>query len=456
MWDLPDVLPIAPPGPWRDAIGQGVLAETHAFAFTVVPEPSAAAIAACVVFAAVRRRPGLSGYSVGMPTRTLLVAGVLFAFALGADAMETLTFRSRPFPTAQPQTLTATGRVVIRDSAGAVYFETDGGARHLIAAKDILSESEDDRPFEPVDAKGLGERLLVDLPEGFRVHKTKHYVVAYNTSREYAEWVSSLLEGLHRALVRYWKKRGLDLEEPEFPLPVIVHRSRAEYDAACRVEGVGAGVIGYYHVGTNVVRMYDLTGDQAFRAAGAGARRGSRAEVTRLLSMPIAEPLVATVVHEATHQVCFNTGVMQRMADLPLWMVEGMAVYFEAPKAGGGSRGWRGIGQVNQRRLMTFRRNLSEWNQSTIRRLIASDDVLRDPQTAGAAYANAWALTYYLIKKRPKDYVAYVKELAQREPFALGPADDRAAARARVDLFTEHFGPVDELQQDLVEAMTRL
>ena len=37
----------------------------------------------------------------------------------------------------------------------------------------------------------------------------------------------------------------------------------------------------------------------------------------------------ATPLHEAIHQQCFNTGVMQRLAPLPKWFVEGMATGFE-------------------------------------------------------------------------------------------------------------------------------
>lgn len=381
-------------------------------------------------------------------------AAVLFAAGSYAGAMETLTFRHEPYPNAAPIELTATGQALVADSVGNRFFETVDGARYLIAAKDVLSESSDDEAFEPATEEEVSERLLADLPDGFRVHTTKHYVIAYDTSREYAEWVSSLLEGLNKALVRYWKRAGIRLEEPKFPLPIIIHRTAAAYAAASRAEGVGASAIGYYHMGTNRVRMYDLTGAQSLR--GGGPRRGSRAEISRMLSQPNAEPLVATIVHEATHQVCFNTGLMQRFADLPLWLVEGMAVYFEAPKAGS-ARGWRGIGQVNERQLRSFRRNLPKWNAGSLTSLIASDDRIRDPRTGGDAYADAWALNYYLFKKREEDYVAYVKTLSERKPLDGPPADESDAdqARRRLRVFTENFGPLDELERDFLETMTR-
>lgn len=385
-----------------------------------------------------------------------LVTAAIVTAASAAAANETLTFRYEPYPGADARTETATGRVLIGDSAGNRFFETVDGARRLLAAADVLSETSDDKAFEPATPDELGERLLADLPDGFRLHTTKHYVVAYETSREYAEWTSSLLEGLYKALVSYWKGEGIDLEEPEFPLPIVIHSSQAAYNAAARAEGVGVGAIGYYHMATNRVRMYDLTGADALRGAG-GMRRGSRREITRMLSLPAAEPLVATIVHEATHQVCFNTGLLERYANLPLWLVEGMAVYFEAPQSGS-SRGWSGIGKVNRRRLLTFRRHLHEWDRSSLTSLIASDDRLRDPRTAGAAYADAWALNYYLIKRRGDDYVAYVKALSEREALEGPPADesDEDAARRRLKVFTDHFGPLEELEPDFLQAISRL
>lgn len=394
-----------------------------------------------------------------MPLRLfpLLVLAALASVPSSLAAMETLTFRYRPYAGADAQVLTATGQVLAEDSIGNRFFETDSGGQYLIAADDVIEASKDDRPFEPAEADLIGERLAADLGDGFGVHTTKHYVVVYDTSREYAEWASSLLEGLYRALVGYWKKQGIKLEEPRFPLPVVIHRTTEAYNVASRADGVPAGAIGYYHMRSNRVRMYDLSGSDSLRAGGAGLRRGSRREITRMLAQPAAEPLVATIVHEATHQVCFNTGLLERFTDLPIWLVEGMAVYFEAPQSGS-RRGWSGIGKVNQRRLATFRRNLPKWNTNSLTSLIASDDRLRDTRTAGAAYADAWALNYFLIKKRRKDYVAYVKTLGERKPLEGPPADetDSEQAARRMQVFAEHFGDVRELERDFLQAMRRL
>ncbi|TWT46919.1 hypothetical protein Pla111_20210 [Botrimarina hoheduenensis] len=372
-------------------------------------------------------------------------------------AVETFVFREQPFGGGAVAARTVVGQVLLSDSTGGVLLDSVDGGRYLISGDDVVSRFADDAPFTPVTAEGLGERLLEELPPGFRVHTTEHYVIAYDTSREYAEWASSLLESLQEALVRYWTRQGLELHAPRFPLGVVIHRSAEDYQRIARAEIGTAGAVGYYSMRTNRVRMFDLTGSDEVRGGARGPRSGSRREITQMLSVPAAEPLVATIVHEATHQVAFNTGVMQRFADLPLWLVEGMAVYFEAPNAGS-SRGWRGIGKVNRQRLVSFRRNLPKWNRNSLTSLIGSDLRLRDARTAADAYADAWALNYFLIQRREEQYVAYVKTMADKKPLE-GPEANASAseiARDRLAEFVTHFGPLPELEQEFLRTMSRL
>src|SRR4029077_20859924 len=38
-----------------------------------------------------------------------------------------------------------------------------------------------------------------------------------------------------------------------------------------------------------------------------------------------------TMIHEATHQAAFNTGLHSRIGESPKWVVEGLATVYEAP-----------------------------------------------------------------------------------------------------------------------------
>ncbi|MEM9187486.1 MAG: DUF1570 domain-containing protein [Planctomycetota bacterium] len=344
--------------------------------------------------------------------------------------------------------LTVAGRVLAEDESGTIFLQQPDGAVWLIAGDEVLGRSATGESFQPLDADALAERVLAELPDGFAVYQTPHYVVAYETSRGFARWTASMLERLNRAFTAHWKRQGFELNSPEFPLVVIVHATAAGYAEASAAE-LGApvgGMVGYYSLQSNRVRMYDLTGGEARRAPGS---RGSLKEINRMLASPAAAPLVATVVHEATHQIAFNCGLHTRYADLPLWLVEGMAVYFEAPDLSSG-RGWRGIGKVNYPRLEVFQSNLPRWKPGGVVRLVATNERLRDPQEAGAAYADAWALNYFLIKQRPADYTAYLKEMAAKPALAGDTAEQRLAD------FRRYFGDPDELQRVFLAKMARL
>jgi hypothetical protein len=295
----------------------------------------------------------------------------------------------------------------------------------------------------------MGERLLAELPAEFRIHTTPHYVVCYNTSRTYAQWTSSLLERLYKAFTGYWKNQGLALQEPEFPLPVLVFADRQAYEEASRADlpnGVG-NIVGFYSLRSNRVNMFDLTGLEAIRTAN--GRRGSLREINQMLSQPAAVPLVATIVHEATHQIAFNCGLQSRFADIPLWLCEGMAVYFEAPDLTS-TRGWRGIGRINYPRLATFQDNLAQWQEGSLARLLADSSRLRDPRTAADAYADAWALNYYLIKYEPDAYREYLKLMAAKPPLVEDDPDTRLAE------FRRHFGDLRDLEQKFLKQMSRV
>jgi hypothetical protein len=346
-------------------------------------------------------------------------------------------------------------RVVVEAADGGLLAQSDDGMLWTIEHQELVHRKRLESPFEPLTHDELAERMADDLPGEFRVHTTPHYVVCYDTSRAYAQWVSSLLERLHKAFTNYWEKEGLELREPEFPLPIIVFADPRSYDQASRddlpggtgvLSGTGGGIVGYYSLRSNRVNMFDLTGYEALR--GSANRRGSLREINQMLSQPAAVPLVATIVHEATHQIAFNCGLQTRYADIPLWLCEGMAVYFEAPDLAS-SRGWRGIGRVNYARLERFQKNLPDWNEDSLESLLRADDRFRNPQTAVDAYADAWALNYYLIRYESDAYADYLKLLSKKRPLMQDEPAGRLAE------FRKHFGDMDRLEQKFLRQMSR-
>ena len=88
----------------------------------------------------------------------------------------------------------------------------------------------------------------------------------------------------------------------------VVFSNQADYrrDAAARGIAINGDIVGYYSPQTNRVSMYSMGG------------RGQWHETA------------VTIIHEATHQTAYNTGVHNRFGQNPVWVVEGLGTMFEA------------------------------------------------------------------------------------------------------------------------------
>lgn len=339
------------------------------------------------------------------------------------------------------------GRIVVTAEDGGLMVETREGTLWTVPPEELVSKQSDAEPFRPLTADETALALKSELPPGFEVYQTKHYVICYNTSRAYAQWCGSLFERLYQGFQNYWTNRGFTLKEPEYPLTAIVFADRASYARYARTElgdGVDA-IIGYYSLKTNRMTLFDMTG-----TAGSSASRGTQSQIAQTLAQPDAAKTVATIVHEATHQIAFNCGLHRRYADIPLWVSEGLAVYFETPDVGN-SKGWSTIGAVNHARLHTLRVYAPRRPADSIETLIRDDERMRNPQMAADAYAEAWALNYFLINAKSQQYRAYIKELAVKEPLVWDKPEERLAA------FRRAFGDdLQALDRDFQRYISRL
>ena len=402
------------------------------------------------------RRFGRNGMPLTL-TRVLNVGSVAWPFAralalsalallvvsAGAPAMDRLRVR------ADSGEHSLAGKIIVEAKDGGLLIQLADGALEAVQPEQLVERTRDDVAFAPLTSDQLAKQLLSELPDGFDIHKTAHFVICHNTSREYAQWCGGLFERLYKGFTNYWSRRGIKLHDPEFPLAAVVCGDRDSYVRFSRRElGDSAGsIIGYYSLKTNRITMYDLTGMESIRGGG---RRGSAAEINLLLAQPQAENLVATIVHEATHQLAFNTGLQTRFADIPGWLSEGLAVYFEKPDLQS-AKGWKGIGGVNADRLEQFREYLPQRPSDSLKSLIVDDKRIRSPRVAAPAYAEAWALNYFLIQQRPKEFVAYLKVLQQKPPMVW---DD---PETRLREFRSAFGgDLNKLDADFLRLIQRL
>lgn len=251
------------------------------------------------------------------------------------------------------------------------------------------------RRFRSYTTGELRAALLRELGKGFAVTGTSHYLVAHPRGQR-DRWARRF-EDLYRAFVHYFAVRGLKPAEPPFPLIGVVCRDQREFrrHVARASAAASADLQGLYDLGSNRIILYDM---QAQRDS---ARWRQNASV---------------IIHEAAHQTAFNTGVHSRFAPPPLWVAEGLATMFEAAGVYDSYHHTRRKDRINRGRFRAFRQQThSNHGPTPLEAMIASDRRFRtDP---AAAYAEAWAFTFYLVETQPRRYASYLGRTARRPPF---------------------------------------
>ena len=340
------------------------------------------------------------------------------------------------------------GRVLVRFSDGLLLEETSGRL-WTIRSSQLISEEKTEDEFQSLNAVDLGQVVAAEAIEAgvsspFEVYQSEHYVIATNTGEAYAKWCGALLERLKEAMFNFWKIRDLELSEPEFPLPVLILSRKEDYGKLAfydKTPGSAQGQ-GYYLITGNRVVLYDLTSN------GQASSARTISDVQRRLAKSPAS--VATAVHEASHQIAFNCGVHTRYADNPLWLSEGLAMYFETPDLTS-RRGWRTVGKVSLVRLRQFRDFAAKRRRGdSLHSLIRDSTRLVDPDLAVDAYSEAWALTHFLIRSRGRQYSEFVKKHADRPRLDFDKPEQRVAA------FEEGFGPINILEKQFLNYVRRL
>lgn len=345
-----------------------------------------------------------------------------------ASGVETVTFKTAAgdLVNGKPKAKqTVVGEILVEALDGAVMLQSDEGRIWTIQPDQILNRQSDNNPLVPATADQLKKRMLGELPPGFSVYQTANYLILHNTTELYVKQVGRLFEQLHRGFYAYWKNQGWDLPKPRFPLVALVLADRNSFmkHATSEVGPTASQVFGYYHLSNNRMTTFNI---------------------------PNLERNVATIIHEATHQLAYNCGLQCRFADNPKWVSEGLAMFFESPDFRSASK-WRSIGRVNVKNLGRFREYMTRRPEDSLTTLISDGKRFLDANQIEAAYGESWALTYFLLKTHRKQYVEYLRELSKGTPSVeLSP-------RERILMFEKAFGTtLGELDKQFLAYMRRV
>lgn len=264
------------------------------------------------------------------------------------------------------------------------------------------------RSYSSPELRGL---LQQEFGNGYEVTGDGHYLVVFPVGQR-DTWAPRF-EQLYRSFHQYFTARGWRPTEPKFPLVAVVFPSQRQFQQYAASEGsaLAAGTLGYYSPISNRILLYDVT------------------KTTNLDWSVNSE----TIIHEAAHQTAFNTGVHNRFAQPSRWIVEGLGTLFEARGVWNSSKYKSQSDRINRYRFEAFQ-NYAKARRKTgaLAELVSSDRIFQT-DTDGA-YAEAWALTFFLSETDPRHYMEYLKKTAAARHFTQRRSPERLAD------FTEVFG----------------
>lgn len=157
--------------------------------------------------------------------------------------------------------------------------------------------------------------------------------------------------------------------------------------------------------------------DEAVRIRALNARDIVRMAntISLLIAVDQENSDIEVVSHECTHQMAGNTGLFPRHVRIPQWVHEGMATYFEAPS----DASWSGIGAVNQERLAYYRALAETDREHSNIDFVVGDEIFKYAASHNAVlhgYAQAWALTHFLVENHFEEFMTFFKRLGQMPP----------------------------------------
>lgn len=303
-----------------------------------------------------------------------------------------------------------------------------GTFRGATAAQEAPAESPGPPPIRDADEAEVEGKLREAGFERFRRLRSNHYLALGDAAESFLRSTLTDCEGLFIAYMRHFRARGFEVKEPEQPLLVTAFaddRSFGRYHGLPSLMEGGAQAVGMYDRATNLLSVFDWRNvPQVGRAANRNAQ---------------------TIAHEGTHQLTFNTGLIDREADTPACIIEGLGTYGEPRKVLGPSD----LGRMNVQRaddLAKLRRSVP-WIPA--RELLTDDSLIRAGLYGKVmlAYAESWALIHMLLgdKDRLPGFRDYLAAVRTRRT----PEHREADARA-------HLGDLDRLDRDLQAYAVRL
>jgi hypothetical protein len=309
-------------------------------------------------------------------------------------------------------------------AAGAVFGCLDDSRGPVISAESPKRSPTEEAAHELERAqsrvRAVTRRPLLTL-------RSEQYQAVGDAAEAFIKITLNDCENIAQDFLGYYQDHGFDVKRPGRRMTLIVFLDERPYLEFARrfAGGVSVFVWGFYSKAENWLVLFDFR-NVPLNEQGAGYKN------------------VRTLAHEGTHQLTFNTGMLNRRGDAPRAIVEGIASYGETrPLHGHGDPG-----QINGHLLddLAHIQRREKWIRATD---LLTDDAVFGPTQDHTllAYAQGWLMVYYFMKTpaRLLQFQAYLK--------AVLPRTDK---NRRLDDAERYFGDLDRLDQDLRREAIRL
>jgi hypothetical protein len=254
--------------------------------------------------------------------------------------------------------------------------------------------------------------------------QSAHYQAIGDAAPAFIKLTLSDCEQIALDYRNHFRARGFPVDLQDHRLSVIVFVDERPFLKFA--ENAPPGTIGFYSRPANWLVLFDFRNVPMYPGASGQSN-------------------METVTHEATHQLTFNTGLLDRRDDIPLCIVEGLAMYGERRRLTGRSE----PGQVNLRRLDELAHVQRRLSWISLSELLASDTAWfgRGEDRRALGYAESWVLVYHLMTDptRLPQFRDYLRAIRGRKDRARRLEDARA-----------HFGDLDQLDRELRRTAIRL
>jgi len=340
------------------------------------------------------------------------------------------------------------------------------------AAYQLLQTYDQHVPLD--ENKGQADKLQTEFKDrfgrDFHTRFTRHFVVIYDTTEAFTNQRAGALERAYDSFLFWFNMKKLRPEFLKERLVVILLKNRDDYlSYAKAVDGADLGwSAGYYSQRTNRATFFDdstapaeedvqkkidqlkaiakdlsaqidtarKTGQTA-TASSLTAKRNTLNQqilmVTNKVDIAVNQINTIKTVHEACHQLAFNTGIQKRLVEYPLWLSEGLACAFEVEDRNGA----RGPGILNYGRLNVIKTALKNTDTNgllPLETIIGGSKPSYTDHDLAMFYAEGWALFHYLYKFERPGLEKYLTAFQQLRPLRVLDKDQQ------IKLFKDAFG----------------